>query len=366
MKQKYIGLSLFSGAGGMDVGFKNAGINVVWANEIDKDACNTYEANHPESLLARGDIRDMNPYLENYKNIDIVFGGPPCQGFSVAGKMNPDDERSTLLWAYLDVIKMIRPKAFVCENVKALATLEKWKQVREKFFLLSEELGYRCYPFILNASHFGVPQKRERVFFIGFLEKTFNPQTFLTRLKKHEKPLKSVRDAISHLGPAGTMSNPLTCTAKITLAEKPVMRRSPYAGMIFNGLGRPLNLDDACATLPASMGGNKTPIVDEELLYGKAIDNWVVEYHRNLLENEIKPIFGPAPSRLRRITINEAALIQTFPEDYVFHGSKTSIYKQIGNAVPCLLAETVANAVIEELANIPISEKNETQLLLAL
>lgn len=118
-------------------------------------------------------------------------------------------------------------------------------------------MGYSCNAYILNSSHFGVPQKRERIFFVGFLEKNVDSNLFISRLEKKRKKPKSVREAISHLGPAGTDKNPLTCTAKITLAANPVLRKSPYAGMIFNGMGRPLNLEEASNTLPASMGGIK-------------------------------------------------------------------------------------------------------------
>ncbi|MEF3302480.1 DNA cytosine methyltransferase [Paenibacillus sp. GYB003] len=361
--RKYTGLSLFSGAGGMDVGFKNAGVNIVWSNELDKDACNTYEANHPESFLYRGDVRDTFNELENLKGIDIVFGGPPCQGFSVAGKMDPNDERSTLIWTYLDVIKIVKPKAFVLENVSALAKLEKWKSVRTRMFQIADELGYSCYPFLLNSADYGVPQKRERVFFIGLLNKYLDQELLLRRLQLQKIQPRTIRETISHLGPAGSPSNPHTCEARITLAANPVMRKSPYAGMIFNGMGRPLDIDGISNTLPASMGGNKTPIVDEALLYRTANDNWVVNYHQSLLAGKV-PEFAQAPSRLRRLTIKEAALIQTFPEDYVFKGSKSAIYRQIGNAVPCLLAQAVASAVIDELDNKSINQIEYGQLSL--
>ena len=366
MKYKYNAISLFSGAGGMDVGFAKAGIKILWANEIDKDACDTYEANHPESHMERGDLLEKYDDLGSFKNIDFVFGGPPCQGFSVAGKMNPKDKRSTLLWSFLDVIEIVSPLAFICENVKALATLDKWAFVRDRFIRSAENLGYSCFPFVLNASNYGVPQKRERVFFVGILNKKLSPEIFTSRLKKREKPLKSVRDTIYHLGPSGTLKNPLTCTAKITLATNPVLRKSPYAGMLFNGLGRPIDIEGASATLPASMGGNKTPIIDESVLYGLDDYNWVINYHKELLECKTKPVFHEVPSRLRRLTINEAMLIQTFPEDYRFCGSKTSIYKQIGNAVPCLLAEIVARATIEELEDLPILMEELTQQSLML
>ena len=146
---------------------------------------------------------------------------------------------------------------------------------------------------------------------------------------------------------AGHTGGPHTCTARITLAGSPVMRKSPYAGMIFNGMGRPLNLDGVSATLPASMGGNKTPIIDEEMLRNPSAEDWVKEYHGKLWRKEIEAEFGPAPERLRRISIVESAAIQTFPQDYKFCGSKSAIYTQIGNAVPCSLAQTVATAVTE-------------------
>lgn len=360
---KYTGLSLFSGAGGMDVGFKKAGLQIIWSNELDKDACNTYEANHPESTLFRGDIRNAFQELEKYKGTDIIFGGPPCQGFSVAGKMDPDDERSTLIWTYLDVVRTIKPKAFVLENVSALAKLEKWKDVRTKMIQIANEMGYSCYPFLLNSSNYGAPQKRERVFFVGLLNKDMDEEKMLKRINAQEKPIKTIRETISHLGPAGSSNNPHTCEARITLAANPVMRKSPYAGMIFNGMGRPLDIEGISNTLPASMGGNKTPIVDEALLHHNAKDNWIVDYHSKLMGGEM-PEFVEAPSRLRRITLKEAALIQTFPEDYIFKGSKSAIYRQIGNAVPCLLAQAVATAVIDELDNRPVKFDHSGQLSL--
>lgn len=350
MKYKYKAISLFSGAGGMDIGFENAGIKVIVANEIDKDACATYEVNNPNTHLIKGDLKEKYDEIIKYKDkINIVFGGPPCQGFSVAGKMDPNDERSTLIWNFLEIVNHVKPKAFIMENVKALATLDKWKDTRNKIMTLSQEMGYDCKYIILNSVDYGVPQKRERVFFIGILNQNLDIIDFEKRLSEKKSKPKSIRETISHLGPIGSDSNPNTCTAKVTLAGKPVLRKSPYAGMIFNGTGRPLNLDDVANTLPASMGGNRTPIIDEKLLHGDDKEDWIKIYHENIISGKHTPIYGEAPSRLRRLTINEAMLIQTFPENYEFKGSKTSIYKQIGNAVPCKLAEVIATTVLEEL-----------------
>jgi DNA (cytosine-5)-methyltransferase 1 len=117
--------------------------------------------------------------------------------------------------------------------------------------------------------------------------------------------------------------------------------------MIFNGMGRPLNLDAVSTTLPASMGGNKTPIVDINLLADPSARDWVKEYHAKLWENTENAQFAPAPSQLRRLTIVESAAIQSFPASYVFRGTKSAIYTQIGNAVPCKLAEGIAQAVVK-------------------
>lgn len=337
----------------MDIGFENAGVEVVFANELMREAADTYNANHAAGVMVNDDINNVMDRLDAFSGVDLVFGGPPCQGFSVAGKMDPDDARSKLIFTYLDVVEKVRPRAFVMENVKALGKLEKWEPVRKRYLERVRKLGYNCNFFILNATEYGVSQKRERVFFIGIRD---NNDPFLgyhlenlLQEQKHKAPI--IRDLLKDLGKAGTERNPNTCTAKITFATNPVMRKSPYAGMYFNGQGRPINVDGYSNTLPASMGGNKTPFVDEEYLYGDATSDWVVDYHRGLMEGTIIPEFKEAPARLRRLTIKEAIRIQTFPDEYQFCGNKGMIYTQIGNAVPCKMAEAVARSVINYLDN---------------
>ena len=166
----------------------------------------------------------------------------------------------------------------------------------------------------------------------------------------------SVKEFLADLGPAGTEKNPLTCTAKITYCKKPVMRSTPYAGMYFNGAGRPIDLDGWANTLPASMSGNKTPIVDEDYLYNHAADKWVEGYYNRLASGAGVGAGGDIPERMRRLTIAEAARLQTFPDDYIWKGAKSTVYKQIGNAVPCKMANAVANAVLEIMSEIEFSE----------
>lgn len=154
MDNKLTAISLFTGAGGMDIGFETVGFNVVFANELMKEAAETYRANHPGCNMVNDDINNVFDELSNYAGVDLVFGGPPCQGFSVAGKMDPDDERSKLIFTFLDVIEKVRPRIFVMENVKALGILDKWEPVRKKYMDRAFSLGYNCASFILNATEY--------------------------------------------------------------------------------------------------------------------------------------------------------------------------------------------------------------------
>lgn len=353
MSKKRQAISLFAGAGGLDIGFARAGIVAVWANEIDKDACDTYTLNHDATTMQAGDLRDYIEELDRYQGIDVVFGGPPCQGFSVAGKMDPNDERSKLLFSFFDVVEKTLPQASVIENVKALGVLEKWQPVRDAMFERTKALGYRFAEIIvLNATDYGVPQKRERMFFVAIKDAAklaANRDGFSPYLQKYRRKADPVQKIFHELGAVGSEINNMLSSAKITLAKSPVLRQSAYAGMLFNGAGRPINAYGYANTLPATMGGNRTPIIDEEQVYNDEI-NWVETYHQALMDGE-DPLLAEAPRRLRRITAEEAARIQTFPKGYTFAGKQNSIYKQIGNAVPCDLAFAVGSALQDALAD---------------
>jgi DNA (cytosine-5)-methyltransferase 1 len=336
-------VSLFSGAGGMDVGMKSAGFSVLMANDIDPDACATYRENHGAHII-EGSVHDVLPLLDHLDEIDLMFGGPPCQGFSVAGKMDPNDERSKLMFTFFDAVRRLKPKAFVCENVKAFAALEKWSDIRLGI-TKNISSSYLTKMVVLNAKDFGVPQSRERMFLIGIdrdkfpgSQKDFDNLVADGLGAQASKPV-TIGDIVRKLGRPGTAGNDRTCAAKVTFCKNPVMRKSPYAGMLFNGAGRPLSAKGWSSTLPASMGGNKTPIVDDaEIFDGKR--SFVEQYHARLTKNA-KPRQGVAPDCLRRLTVDECLAIQTFPADYILCGPRSAHYRQIGNAVPCKLAEVV-------------------------
>lgn len=333
----------------MDVGFSRAGFEIVWANDIDADSCKTYEANHG-GVIRCGDLRNFYDELKQHKGIDLVFGGPPCQGFSVAGKMDPSDERSKLVFNFMDVVEMLEPEAFVMENVKALGFLDKWSLVRDDLMRRALVLGYKFFKItILNATEFGVPQKRERMFFVGIKNPKQEQLDIDAYIAKYKRKAPKVKEILEALGEVGSPTNAKVCKARITIAENPILRRSPYAGMLFNGAGRPIDINGYSNTLPASMGGNKTPIVDEMHLKGG--ESWVENYHSRLMNGE-KANYQEAPSFLRRITVDEAARLQTFPHEYVFHGRQNSVYHQIGNAVPGELAYAVAQAVRDILQGV--------------
>lgn len=361
-QERLSAVSLFSGAGGMDVGFRAAGFQIEWANDFDKAAVETYRRNIGDHIV-HGDVNEHFEALHRFKGVDCLFGGPPCQGFSVAGKMALDDPRSQLVKSFMQAVEVVKPRCFVMENVKALGTLAKFKQVRDELRSMANRLGYSTELVIFNSKHFGVPQARERVFFVGF-QKAERIDLAARSLCYH-LPEVTTLDAIGHLGPQGTERNPKTCNALVTIAERPVMRRSPYAGMIFNGLGRPLNPKMPCATLPASMGGNKTPIIDERQYFGDG-KSWVEEYHAHLMGGG-KP-FGmhDTPEQIRRLTLEEARILHSFPEGYDFSGGKSAIYRQIGNAVPCGLAQAVARVTIDVLEQTDTLTNVTAQLTLAL
>lgn len=339
-------VSLYSGAGGLDLGFIAAGFEPVLSNDMDPSAMGTNAA-MLDTLGIVGHaavVGDVSKARERLAEgcANLVVGGPPCQGFSVGGKMDPDDPRSRQVFNFLDVVGQVRPEIFVMENVKALAVSERWSTVRDSLLGIARELGYRTRIAVLNSVDYGVPQRRERMFLVGFLDPDA-PFEYPAPTVGRES---TVRDALATLPPYGLPGNDQKSVTKITILKKPVIRKSPYAGMLFNGRGRPLDLDRSAPTLAAAMGGSMTPIVDQETLETGARP-WVEWYRDHLADGG--RVAERAPERLRRITVEEAAAIQSFPVDMPWSGARSARYRQIGNAVPPKMAHAVARSVARAL-----------------
>lgn len=348
-------VSLYAGAGGLDIGIALAGFAPVWVSELDKAALDTHDMAFARLAKTRPHLQS-HPYvscpgdllsipedeLPKEGSADLIVGGPPCQGFSVAGKMNPDDARSKHVFHYMDMVERVKPKAFVLENVKALYKSKRWSGIRKMLLERASALGYNTSLTLVNASHFGVPQSRERMILLGVRKDIGKP---IPPEPTTPTDLPTVREALSQLPHYGEPGNDSLCKARITTAKTPVLRRSPFAGMLFNGAGRPLNLDGPSVTLAASIGGNKTPIVDQHSLESGNNESWVVKYHAQLWKKGNDAVVSDVPDYLRRLTVEEAAVIQTFPLGMQWCGSQSAKYRQIGNAVPPRLALAIGKAM---------------------
>lgn len=291
-------LSLFSGAGGLDLGFKQAGHDLVWANDIDKDACETYAKNIGDHIVC-ADIKDIQ--IDNLPSADIVIGGFPCQGFSLANmKRNVEDERNLLYKFFYNVIKVKQPMFFVAENVKGILSLGKGsviKQIESDF----QQAGYITSVNLVNMADYGVPQTRQRVIIIG--QRKDVSKEMIVELPAKTNSSKPERDNLpSWLSIQAAIcrfpspDEPNDCLNHIYSAYKVEYRN-------FTG-HRQTDPDKPSPTILAR-GNGKGGVCAIPHYNGK-----------------------------RRLTIRESAAVQTFPDDFYFVGAMNSCYRQIGNAVP--------------------------------
>ncbi len=325
-------IDLFAGAGGLSLGLKMSDWDIKAALEIDTNAINTHRFNMPEVRHICDDIRDVD--FDALRGLGLIAGGPPCQPFSVSGKRLGTDDIRDMVPQFVRAIREARPTSFLMENVAGL-TSAKFKPYLEAQVNELRALGYSVQWQVLNAAEYGVPQNRLRLFVVGMPEgvKFRFPAPSHGLLSKKKTPLVSVRQALEGV------PNDLPNLAKVVYAKSPILRKSPFAGMLLNGQGRPLNLDGQSHTIPASAGGNRTHVVD---LFGE-----LTSYHRSLLDGGA-PRTGEVP-RCRRLTVRESARLQAFPDWFEFKGERSRQYSQIGNAVPPLLAMAVGAAIYQAL-----------------
>jgi DNA (cytosine-5)-methyltransferase 1 len=325
-------LDAFAGAGGLSLGLQAAGLPVTVAADSNEDALQTYRRHHPGIKVLEGDIADHD--FRQYKgNIAIVAGGPPCQPWSTGGKQLGHEDGRDGLAHYRRIVDQVRPTAFLMENVPGLSAPGNLQHLIALTRDLSD-LGYRVDHRILDATDYGVPQRRRRLFVVGtatgqeftWPEATTGPGT--------DRPARAAGEVISTSAIIGE-PNP----SRVTYAKNPVIRPNPFAGLLFNGGGRPLNLAAPAPTVLASKAGNRIPWMDTEGI--------VPEYHAHLRAGGA-PRSG-AVQGARRLTVAEVALLQTFPASLTFAGCPTSQFRQVGNAVPPDLAFAMAQALVRSL-----------------
>ena len=367
-------ISFFSGAGGMDLGFILAGHKIVWSNDFDKDAVHTYNENigkycGHESVL--GDITKLlSKSFEEIDKIipdgDVVIGGFPCQGFSIANiNRSMEDEKNYLYLELLKIIHIKNPKFFVLENVKGLENMEKGKVLN----MILDDLegagnhGYTlCYD-VLNAYNYGVPQNRERVIIVGVrndIKNKFNiPQ---------KKAIKNERKTL-YVQP--THSKDSEIEEKIKPKEKvnylyklwingDLDANKNYLINKNNELYKLATLRDAIEDLPLEFDPYNKDILNHTGSLCKVNINNRVGNRATLWDKYAPTIMGrgsgtggpliiPHPLQHRRLSVREVARIQTFPDSFIFKGNNSACYRQIGNAVPVLMAYHIAKLIPIEM-----------------
>lgn len=323
-------IDLFAGAGGLSLGLKMAGWSTKAASDFDPTACKTYRQNFAGVDVIEGDVRNVS-WSSFRGKVDLVAGGPPCQPFSVAGNQRASLDSRDMLPEFVRAVREIRPKLFLMENVAGLTSSRNMPYLENKIAQLAE-LGYEVDFRVLNAAEYGVAQERMRVIVIGRrgAAPIFPKVTHGTK----RRPFVTAGEILKQ-APEDEPN-----TAIVTFAKNPILRPSPWAGMLVNGGGRPINLAEPSQTIPASAGGNRTHIVDA--------DGVLLDYHGYLMSGG-RPRNGLVRG-VRRLTIKESACLQSFPPDFDFAGQRSAQYRQIGNAVAPVFAKAVGKALLESMS----------------
>lgn len=323
-KTKYTVLETFTGAGGMALGFKHAGLQSKVCVEIDKDSVATLRANHDWEVI-HSDIRkvDFTPY---HGKFDIVAGGFPCQAFSYAGKGRGfEDARGTLFYDFARTIKEVDPKIFVAENVRGLLAHDEGRTLQTILHVM-DSIGYRITYGVVKSQFYDVPQKRERLFIIG-VKKSLNMPFFFPKEKDYTISLGAAIDDVPD-GPGMTYSEKKKNIMDLIPEggywrdlpmemQKDFMGKSFYLGGGKTGMARRLSSKEPSLTLTCNPGQKQTE-----------------RCH---------------PYETRPLSVREYARVQTFPDDWKFQGSVSSQYRQIGNAVPVNLAYHMGKCLIAML-----------------
>lgn len=354
-------VSLFSGGGGLDLGFKKAGFDIQWAIDNDKNAVSTYKANIGNHIIC-DDINAID--LATIPHADVVIGGPPCQSFSLAGKRDVEDERGQLVWRYIQIIKHIEPKAFVFENVTGLLSAKnaKGEKVIELLKSAFIEIGYSISTKVVNTADYGIPQKRKRVIIVGLRNREFFEFPAATHCEdgSNLKRYVSVEEALGDLPLAVSEEKETTkylvepqseyqkiMRGKGEITEHIIPQMSELDKYIIshvkpggNYMDVPADVNSARIRRLQRDGGHTT-------CYGRLRPD-APSYTINTYFNRPNVGCNIHYSADRLITVREALRLQSFPDSYkLVSSSKQGKNLIVGNAVPPILAEIIAQKLKE-------------------
>jgi|688.fasta_scaffold58458_3 DNA (cytosine-5)-methyltransferase 1 len=324
-------VSFFAGAGGLDLGFRKAGFDVIWANEYDKAIWQTYEKNHPATKLDRRSIVDIPSH--EVPDCDGIIGGPPCQSWSEAGsKRGIKDKRGQLFYEFMRILADKKPKFFLAENVSGML-LPTHREALATIKQMFQDIGYTLSFKLLNASDFGVPQDRKRVFFVGYrqdLGKSFEFPAPTTPLKKItlDQAIGDLKETVIS-AKAGNFTNGDACL---------YLNHEYMIGgfsSIYMSRNRVRKWDEVSFTIQA--GGRHAPIHPQAPTM-------------NFISQNVREFVKGKEHLYRRMSIRECARVQTFPDKFKFYYTNVMDgYKMIGNAVPVRLAQILAKKINQDL-----------------
>lgn len=346
--QNFNVLELFAGAGGLALGMEKAGLKCIALNEIDKWACQTLRNNRPNWNVLEGDIKNYN--FSDYNNkVDVVTGGFPCQSFSYAGKrLGLEDARGTLFYEFARVVKEVNPPICIGENVKGLRSHDKGKTLEGMISIL-DEIGYNVVPVkVLKAIHYKVPQKRERLILVGIRKDIdityYYPKPYST--------IYNLSDALKK-GELYNCDVPKSKGSEYPPHKKEVLDLVPPKGYWRN---LPIDIQKSYMGKSFFLGGGKTGMARRI--------GWDEPSLTLTCSPAQKQTERCHPDETRPFTVREYARIQTFPDDWIFTGSISQQYKQIGNAVPCNLGTEIGYSIIDFL-NRYYEKLNKSEVLIS-
>ena len=344
MKERYKIVSLFSGCGGLDLGFRQAGFDVIWANDIDSSVSTTYKYNHPNTFFCEKDINQLKP--QDIPNCDGFIGGPPCQPWSIAGKqLGINDNRGKLFMTYIDLIKSKKPTFFLIENVKGLLD-NKFKDIFLSFLETLEHAGYNVKWQLIDAINYRIPQNRERVFMVGFRKEFHAEYNFPLPIYPETITLE---DAISditekpvkHYGNEKVKKNQTRPNHDVLAT---VFGDYYHKGNRRRGWKQPsFTIHATAENIPLH------PASPQMMYYGH--ENW--QFQKGKM------------SSYRRLSVRECARVQTFPDNFIFDSPDIkATYRMIGNAVPPRLAYYLAKSIYTtleygQIGHLPASDSQQ-------